>query len=81
MFGKKDYKYVTTMRIDGMMCGQCEVHVQEHLRKVDGVKNVKASKSKGTAIVKSDVKVDVEALEKTVTNLGYDVLDVDMIEK
>ena len=39
MFGKKNYKYVTTMRIDGMMCGQCEVHVQENLRKVEGVKS------------------------------------------
>ena len=80
MFGKKNYKYVTTMRIDGMMCGQCEVHVQENLRKVEGVKSEKASKSKGTAIVKSDEPLSREALEKAVTGIGYDVLDIDSME-
>ena len=40
----------TTMKIDGMMCGMCEAHVCDAIRKaVPSAKKVKASKRKKEA--------------------------------
>ncbi len=78
-FGKKEYKYMATMKIEGMMCAHCEAHVQEKLREIDGVKVVKASHSKGTAIIKSNEPLDENELKNAVTSSGYAVLDVDFI--
>ena len=32
--------YKTTIKIDGMMCGMCETHVNEALRKIRGAEKV-----------------------------------------
>ena len=40
----------TTLKIDGMMCGMCEAHVAEAIRRaVPAAKKVSASRSKGEA--------------------------------
>ena len=36
-----------TVKIDGMMCGMCEAHVNDAIRKAFPVKKVSASHSKG----------------------------------
>ena len=37
----------TTLEVDGMMCGMCESHVNEAIRKALDVKKVSSSHSKG----------------------------------
>ena len=37
--------------VEGMMCGMCEAHVAEALRKVPGVSNAKADRNKKQATV------------------------------
>ena len=66
MFGlfEKKYNNTVTLKIDGMMCGHCEAHVADALRKVDGVEKVQASHTKKTAIVQSNSPLDKEALKK-----------------
>ena len=42
--------YRTTVKIDGMMCGMCEAHVSDAIRKaVPSAKKVKASRVKKEA--------------------------------
>lgn len=75
-FGDKKYKYTTVMKIDGMMCGHCESHVANALRKVEGVEKVKVSHTKKTATINSNDVLDKEVLKKAIDDTGYEVIEI-----
>lgn len=54
----------TTVKVDGMMCGMCESHVNDAVRKAFQVDKVTSSHSKGETVIISDGPVD-EAKLKT----------------
>ena len=61
----------TILKIDGMMCGMCEAHVNDAIRSIFKVKKVTSSHSKGeTEIISADA-LDETKLEETVKSLGY----------
>ena len=62
--------------VEGMMCGHCEAHVAEALRKVPGVENAKADRNKKQARVECGPEVTDEALLKAIAATGYDASDV-----
>ena len=64
------------LTVEGMMCGMCEAHVNEALRKVPGVKKASASRSKKQAVVECDDTVSDEALLKAVNDTGYEASNV-----
>lgn len=64
------------MTIDGMRCSMCEAHVNDAIRKVAGVKKVKASVSKKEAKVLALKGIDMDALKQSVEKDGYRVLDM-----
>ena len=67
--------YKTKVKIDGMMCGMCEAHVCDAIRKaVPSAKKVKASKAKKEATFISDEQIDSDLMEKTIKDTGYDFL-------
>ncbi|MCR4777166.1 MAG: cation transporter [Saccharofermentans sp.] len=67
--------YKTTLKIDGMMCGMCEAHVCDAVRKaVPSAKKVKASRSKKEATFLTEDKADIAALEAAIKETGYDFL-------
>ena len=72
-FFKKDVGQKIEIRVEGMVCGHCELHVQEALNKVEGVKKSKASKSKKNVIItlKEEASVDVDTLIDVVNATGY----------
>ena len=78
MFGlfEKKYKNNITLKIDGMMCGHCEAHVSDALRKVQGVEKVTASHTKKIAVVSSDTEINKDDLKKAVDETGYTVLEI-----
>lgn len=43
----------TTLRIDGMMCGMCEAHVNDAIRARFNVKKVTSSHAKGECVILS----------------------------
>ena len=45
----------TTVKVDGMMCGMCESHVNDAVRKAFQVDKVSSSHSKGETVIISDV--------------------------
>ena len=72
----------TTMKIDGMMCGMCEAHVCDAIRKaVPSAKKVKASKRKKEATFLTEDAVDAEALKAAIDATGYDCLGIESAPK
>ena len=65
-----------TLKIEGMMCGHCEMHVKKALDALDGVKNTEVSLSSGTAVVTLEKEVSDDILKKAVTDQGYQVTDI-----
>ncbi len=68
------WKY--TLKVDGMMCGMCESHVNDAVRKAFSVKKVTSSHSKGETIVITETEIDEEALKNAVNATGYQVLSI-----
>ncbi len=67
----------TTLKIDGMMCGMCEAHVCDAIRKtVPSAKKVTASRSRKEASFLTDEAVDTAGLKAAVEATGYTCLDV-----
>ena len=67
--------YQTTLKIDGMMCGMCESHINDTIRKAVPVKKVTSSHAKGEAVVLTDEPLDIEAVKAAVHATGYEVTD------
>lgn len=63
--------YKTTLKIDGMMCGMCEAHINDALRNAFAVKKVTSSQKKGETVIISKQPLDERKLEEVVTKTGY----------
>ncbi len=66
----------TTVKIDGMMCGMCEAHVNDVIRRTFQVKKVSSSHSKGQTVIESEAPLDETALRKAIADTGYQVTAV-----
>ena len=67
----------TTMKIEGMMCGMCEAHVCDAIRKaVPAAKKVAASRSKKEASFLTEEAVDTDSLKKAIDATGYTCLGI-----
>lgn len=65
-----------TMIVEGMSCGHCTARVQKALEAVEGVASVEMSLEEKSAVVALDREVSEEALEKAVTEAGYEVVEI-----
>ncbi len=68
--------YKTTVKIDGMMCGMCESHINDAIRNKIPVKKVSSSHKKGETVIISENKLTSEMITSTLDDLGYTVTDV-----
>ena len=74
---KKETKPVKkTLKIEGMMCGHCEMHTKKALEALDGVTSAEVSYKTGTAVVTLSKDVSDDILKQTVTKQGYEVTDI-----
>ncbi len=74
LYGKKERKIKmvkTTLKIDGMMCGMCEAHMNDAIRKKFNVKKAESSHSKGETVIISENPLDENAVKETVKETGY----------
>ena len=68
----------TTMTIDGMMCGMCEAHVCDAIRKaVPVAKKVIASRSKKEASFLTEEAVNNDGLNAAIDAAGYTCLGIE----
>ena len=66
------------MKIEGMMCGMCEAHVCDAIRKaVPSAKKVSASKSKKEASFLTEEAVDTASLKAALDATGYSCLGIE----
>ena len=65
------WKY--TVQVDGMMCGMCEAHVNDAVRKAVPVKKVTSSHGKGETVILSENELDEEVIRKAISDTGYEV--------
>ena len=74
---KKETKPMTkTLKIEGMMCGHCEMHTKKALEALDGVTKAEVSHKTGTAVVTLEKEVSDDALKQAVAEQGYEVIDI-----
>lgn len=62
-----------TIVVEGMHCGMCETHLNDVLRRVDGVNSVKSSYVNGRAEVIANDEVSANAVVQTIKSQGYGV--------
>lgn len=65
--------FETIVTVDGMMCGMCESHVNDAIRKAFPVKKVTSSHKKGETVILTEQPVDEQAVRDALADTGYDV--------
>ena len=65
----------TVLKIDGMMCGMCEAHMNDLIRKNFKVKKVTSSAKDGETVIISDAELDIPLAKKQIKDIGYELVD------
>ncbi|HCA55761.1 MAG: heavy-metal-associated domain-containing protein [Clostridia bacterium] len=61
-----------TVKIEGMMCGMCEAHINDVIRRIyPKAKKLVVSRKRNEAAFVSDEPVDEETLRKSIAETGY----------
>lgn len=63
-----------TLKIEGMTCDHCAMHVTHALESVAGVKKAKVSLKKKEAVVSFDEQATKEMMSQAVAAAGYKVV-------
>lgn len=65
------------LKIKGMTCASCEMRIENKLKKLEGIKDVKAVYASSELYVTYDGStIDVESITKAVEGLDYKVLSI-----
>ena len=70
---KEKVKMKKTLKIEGMMCEHCEMHVKKALDSIEGVSCISVSHKDGTAVVELSSEVSDKVLADAVNEQGYKV--------
>lgn len=65
------WKY--TIEVKGMMCGMCETHINEAIRRAFPVKKVTSSHTKEQTVILTQQELNEDTLKKVINELGYDM--------
>ena len=65
-----------TLKIEGMMCGHCEMHTKKALEALEGVTKAEVSYKTGTAVVTLEKNISDDILKQAVVDQGYQVTDI-----
>ncbi len=66
-----------TVGVEGMMCGMCENHVNECVRKHFPVKKVTSSHEKKRTVILAEEELDEEKLREAIGETGYTVTSIE----
>lgn len=73
---KEEATMEKTIKIEGMMCGHCEMHVKKALEALPGVSEALVSHEKGEALVKLTADIPNDTLKEAVESQDYKVLGI-----
>lgn len=65
-----------TAKIDGMMCGMCENHINDAIRRAFPVKKVSSSQRKKETVILTDAEIDEAQLRSVIDQTGYQLISV-----
>jgi copper chaperone CopZ len=60
-----------TVKMDGMMCGMCEAHVNDALRRALPVKKVTSNHRKKETVILSEQDIPDSAIHAALADTGY----------
>ena len=66
----------TVLKIDGMMCGMCESHINDCIRRNFAVKKVSSSHTKGETVILSETEPDMAKLKAVIAETGYELRNI-----
>ena len=67
-------KYI--LRVEGMRCGMCEMHVEDAIRKNIVVYKVKASHIKNELVVFTEYDISENAFHEALDKTGYEIKNI-----
>ena len=65
-----------TVRVDGMMCGMCEAHINDAVRRSLPVKRVTSNHKKRTAVLLAEQDIADSRIEAVIKDSGYTCLGI-----
>ena len=65
-----------TVKVDGMMCGMCEAHVNDAIRRALPVKKVTSSHNRGETVILCEHDIEDDRIVATIKESGYDFISV-----
>ncbi len=75
--GKEPFMIKITIHVDGMMCGMCESHVNDAIRKELSVKKVTSSHTKKQTVILAEDDIDDGTLAAVIGSTGYTFVSAD----
>lgn len=68
------WKY--TVQVRGMMCGMCEAHINDAVRKAFPVQKVNSSRGKNQTVILSQEELEEQALRDVINATGYEAGEI-----
>jgi copper chaperone CopZ len=65
-----------TVKINGMMCGMCESHLNDAIRRAFSVKKVTSSHTKGEMVILTEENLSEAQLHSAIDPTGYQLVSV-----
>ncbi len=65
-----------TLRVEGMMCGMCEAHINDAIRNHFQVKKVTSSHVKSECVILCENEIDEGKIKKVISDTGYTLTDI-----
>ena len=62
------------LKIEGMMCGHCQKHVEEALSAMDGVMSVTVDLEGKKATVTTNKEISTDQFAKVIADAGYELV-------
>ena len=60
------------IKVNGMMCEHCEMHVKKALEAIDGIESAVASYKEDLVTITNSKTVDEEVIKAAITEAGYE---------
>lgn len=73
LFGKK---YKKVLVVEGMHCGHCAKKVEDVLKELNGVKNVKVNLEKKEVLVVSKVELSNDLITSAIKKTGFELKEI-----
>ena len=65
------------LKVEGMMCGMCESHINDAVRRAFQVKKVTSSHSRGETVILAEKEISEDKLREVIEETGYTVLSLE----